>query len=111
MTRPRRPQTEQALVEKLLALEDEARRAAFLSRHRSLLRPDLVTKLTEQVRDRVRVDVQQALRLADAALSIAHKLKDKGSLARALRAKANAHYAVGEHASAVDLPRAGGRSF
>ncbi|MGB7586636.1 MAG: CHAT domain-containing protein [Terriglobales bacterium] len=103
MTRPRRPQTEQALVEKLLALEDEARRASFLSRHRSLLRPDLVTKLTEQVRDRVRVDVQEALRLADAALSIAHKLKDKGSLARGLRAKANAHYAVGEHASAVDL--------
>jgi len=90
-------------MEKLLALDDETRRAAFLSRNRSLLRTDLVTKLTDQVREKVRVDVQQALRLADAALDIAHKLDDKGSLARALRAKANALYAEGKHAAAVDL--------
>lgn len=102
MTPPHRPLSEQALVEKLLAL-DESRRAAFLSRHRSLLRSDLVTKLTDQVREQVRVDVQHALRLADAALGIARKLEDKGSLARAQRAKANALYARGEHAPAVDL--------
>jgi CHAT domain-containing protein len=100
---PRRPSSEQALVDKLLGLDDETRRAAFLSRHRSLLRSELVTKLTDQVREQVRVDVQQALRLADAALGIAHKLDDKGALARALRAKANALYAKGEHAAAVDL--------
>src|SRR5580704_5715129 len=100
---PRRPPSEQALMEKLLALDDETRRAAFLSRNRSLLRTDLVTKLTDQVREKVRVDVLQALRLADAALDIAHKLDDKGSLARALRAKANALYAEGKHAAAVDL--------
>jgi len=100
---PRRPPSEQTSVEKLLALDDDARRAAFLSRNRSLVRPELVIKLTEQVREQVRVDVQQALRLADAALSIARKLDDKGNLARALRAKANALYAKGEHASAVDL--------
>lgn len=103
MTGPRRPPSEQTLLEKLLALDDETRRAAFLSRHRPLLRPDLVTKLSDQVREQVRVDVQQALRLADAALAIAHKLDDKAALARALRAKANALYARGEHASAVDL--------
>jgi CHAT domain-containing protein/lipopolysaccharide biosynthesis regulator YciM len=91
------------LVEKLLALDGEARLAAFLSRHRSLLRSELVTQLTDRVREQVRVDVQQALRMANAALSIAHKLDDKGSLARALRAKANALYAKGEHAAAVDL--------
>jgi CHAT domain-containing protein len=100
---PRRRQpSEQVLVEKLLVL-DEAQRAAFLSRNRSLLRSDLVIKLTDQVRELVRADVQQALHLADAALGIAHKLGDKGALARALRAKANALYARGEHASAVDL--------
>ncbi len=103
MTPPRRPPSEQALVEKLLALDSETRRAAFLARHRSLLRSDVVIKLTDQVREQVRVDVQHALRLADAALGIAHKLDDKGSLARAQRAKANALYARGEHAAAVDL--------
>ncbi len=102
MTRPRRPPSEQALLGKLLAL-DEARRAAFLLRHRSLLRAELVTKLTDRVREQVRVDVQQALSLADAALGIARKLNDKGALARALRAKANALYARGEHAPAIDL--------
>jgi CHAT domain-containing protein/predicted negative regulator of RcsB-dependent stress response len=99
----RRPTGEQPLLEKLLALDSDARRAAFLSRHRSLLRSDLVVQLTDRVREQVRVDVQQAIRLADVTLSIARKLKDKGSLARALRAKANALYARGEHAGAVDL--------
>jgi CHAT domain-containing protein len=103
VTASRRPPSEKQLVEKLLALDHETRRAAFLSRHRSLLRSELVTTLTDQVREQVRVDVQQALRLADAALGIARKLDDKGSLARALRARANALYAKGEHASAVDL--------
>jgi CHAT domain-containing protein len=99
----RRPTGEKPELEKLLALDSEKRRAMFLSRHRSLLRPDLVTQLTDQVREQVRVDVQQAVRLADAALSIAHKLDDQAALARALRAKANALYAGGEHAAAVDL--------
>ncbi|HLW88438.1 MAG TPA: CHAT domain-containing protein [Terriglobales bacterium] len=99
----RRATGKQPLLEQLLALDGDARRAAFLERNRSLRRPDLVTQLTDQVREQVRVDVHQALRLADAALSIAHKLDDKGSLARALRAKANALYAKGEHAAAVDL--------
>jgi CHAT domain-containing protein/Tfp pilus assembly protein PilF len=99
----RRPTGDQSPLGKLLALDSDARRAAFLSRHRPLLRADLVIELTDRVREQVRIDVQQSLRLADAALSIAHKLKDKGSLARALRARANALYAKGEHAVAVDL--------
>ena len=58
----RRPTGEKPELEKLLALDSEKRRAMFLSRHRSLLRPDLVTQLTDQVREQVRVDVQQAVR-------------------------------------------------
>ena len=94
---------DQALLEKLQALPDDHRRAAFLSRHRRLLRADLVVRLTDQVREQVRVNVQQALRLADATLSMARKLDDKSALARSLRAKANALYAHGEHAEAVNL--------
>ena len=61
MTPPRRAPSEQQLLKKLAALADEAQRAAFLSRHRSRLRPEIVTELTERVREQVRVDVQQAL--------------------------------------------------
>ncbi len=100
----RRPSAnKEHLLEKLVALDDETSRAGFLSRHPLLLQSEIVTQLTEQVREQVRVDVQHALRMADAALGIATKLGDKPSLARAKRAKANALYAQGEYAAAVEL--------
>jgi CHAT domain-containing protein len=91
------------LLSKLLTLDDETSQAKFVSENQSLLQPEVVAELTDQVREQVRVDVQQALRMANAALTIANKLDDKESLARALRAKANVLYSKGEHASAVDL--------
>jgi CHAT domain-containing protein len=103
VTPPRRASSEQQLLKKLVGLSDEAQRVAFLSRHRSRLRPEIVTELTDRVREQVRVDVQQALHIADTALAIARKLNDKGSMAWALRAKANALYAKGEYAAAVAL--------
>jgi len=103
VTPQREVSTKQFLLDKLAALEDEKSKAEYLSRHRTLLKSEVVTELTELVREQVRVDVQQALRLADAGLSIAAKLDDKPTLARAQRAKANALYAKGEHAAAVDL--------
>ena len=103
MTPLRRAPSEQQLLKKLASLSGEAQRAAFLSRHRSRLRPEIVTQLTEQVREQVRVDVQQAVRIADTALAVARQLKDKASLAWALRAKANALYAEGEYSAAVAL--------
>jgi CHAT domain-containing protein len=103
VTPPRRAPSEQQLLKRLAALADEAQRAAFLSRHRSRLRPEIVTELTERVREQVRVDVQQALHIADTALAIAKELNDKGSMAWALRGKANALYAKGEYAPAVAL--------
>ena len=104
MTAPGRPLTNtKQLLSKLLTLDDETRQAKFVSENQSLLQPEVVAELTDQVREQVRVDVQQALRMANAALTIANKLDDKESLARALRAKANVLYSKGEHASAVDL--------
>jgi CHAT domain-containing protein len=103
VTAPRHAVNRKQLLVKLLTLEDEASRAKFVSRNRSLVRPEVVSELTEKVREQVRVDVQHALRLAETALVVAGKLDDKESSARALRAKANVLYAKGEHASAVDL--------
>ena len=90
-------------LEKLIALDDDASRATFVASNLSLVRPEIVAELADQARELVRVDVAQALRTADAACAIASALEDKESLARALRAKANALYAKGEHAAAVNF--------
>jgi CHAT domain-containing protein len=91
------------LLEELAAFDDEAGRADFLAQHPRLLGPEVVAELTELVREQVRVDLQQALRIADAALGIANQLGDNLALAKAMRAKANTFYAKGEYAAAVDL--------
>ena len=103
MTKPPPKENQEELVEQLADLADEAVRHEFLLRNPALLKPEVVTELADQVRQKIRVDVQQALRLAEAALAIASDLDHKESRARALRAKANVLYAQGEHATAVDL--------
>jgi CHAT domain-containing protein len=103
LTPPREELKQEHLLETLVALDDDASRVEFLQQHPLLLRSEVVKELTERVREQVRVDVQQALRMADATVSIAEKLEDKQALALAKRAKANALYAKGEYAAAVDL--------
>jgi tetratricopeptide (TPR) repeat protein len=93
------------LCGELSRLPDEASRRAFLSRSPELLHVEIVEELAEAVRHQVRVDVQQALRLAEGALAIAVELPDKEALARALRAKANALWFLGQCKFAVDLFR------
>lgn len=102
MKKARGQASRESLLQKLIKLKDDASRKEFLSRNRALLEPDVVTELSEQVREQVRVDVPRALRMADAAVQIADKLKNQESRARALRAKANVLYTKGEHAAAVD---------
>jgi tetratricopeptide (TPR) repeat protein len=92
----------QQLLRELAGLTSDARRQKFLQQHRSLLQPEVVSELAEKVREQVRVDVPRALHLADAAIAISRKLKNKESKATALRAKANVLYVKGEHAAAAD---------
>ncbi len=91
------------LWQELLALGDEGLQKEFLSRHPVLLSPEAVAKYTDQIREQIRVDVPQALRMADAVLLAATMTGDRESMARAFRAKANVLYAKGEHAAAVEL--------
>ncbi len=91
------------LFAQLAELPDEPARREFLARNPHLFKTEVVTALADQAREKIRVDVRQALSLAEAALVIAAGLDNKESLARALRAKANVLYARGEHAAAVDL--------
>lgn len=94
---------EERLLLELARLPDAASRERFLSRHRQLLQARIVEQLAEAVRERVRVDTREALELAEAALTIAQELGDREHLARSLRAKANALYALGQNKAALQL--------
>jgi len=103
MTPPEVVPGNEPLFKELANISDQAQLAEFVSQHPSLLQPAIVEEFTDRVREQIRIDVQQALHMADAVLLLAHRLDDKESLARAFRAKANVLYARGEHASAIEL--------
>ncbi len=93
---------DQRLYADLATLADDRSRRKFLSRHPRLLRPEVVARLSEIVPQKVRVDVKEALALAEAAETIARKLRSAEALAQSLRAKGNALYALNEHKAAVE---------
>jgi len=86
-----------------IGISDEAQLEGIVSRHPNLIQPAAIEEFTGLIREQIRVNVQQALRMSDAALLLAHRIQDRESLARALRAKANVLYATGAHAAAVEL--------
>jgi CHAT domain-containing protein/tetratricopeptide (TPR) repeat protein len=90
------------LVEEMANLKDDASRNRFLSR-RPIYRSSVVQQLNEASREKLRIDPQQALALAEAAVAIAGKIpEDKEATARAFRAKANALYTLGDNAQALE---------
>jgi CHAT domain-containing protein/tetratricopeptide (TPR) repeat protein len=93
----------ETMVAQLSALAGEEARRRFVAEHRRLWTPSIAQELAGRVRQMVRVDTSSALRLADAAMDISELLGDKLALAHSLRAKANALYAVDQHAAAVEL--------
>jgi CHAT domain-containing protein len=89
------------LFSRLGQIESEPARRRFLARHTSLAQPEIVKQISDLVLEKIRVDTREALRLADAALLIARKLRRKEVLALGLRTKGNALYASGENRAAV----------
>ncbi len=90
------------LFAQLAHFESEPARRKFLTRHKSLARPEVVKQLSDLVLEKIRVNTREALCLADAALLIARKLRRKEELALGLRTKANALYASGDNRSSVE---------
>jgi CHAT domain-containing protein len=90
------------LVSGLGALQNDVNRRKFLTRHKSLLRSEVVRRLAPLVVERIRVDAKQALLLAEGTLLIARKLRRKAEIALALRAKANALFASDDNLGAVE---------
>src|SRR5271168_3089683 len=92
----------ETLFAELSLLASEPARRKFISRHKELLRPEIVAQLARLVVQKIRVSVQEALHLAEATVLIAKRLRNKESLALSLRAKANALYSSGDNRAAVD---------
>jgi CHAT domain-containing protein len=98
------PQTESdSMIERLLALDDTSSRARLVVENPATPWDEIVKTLTERVWQEVRVDTHLAKRLAEAALDVALALDKPSLLARSLRAKANAMYALDDHSEAVQL--------
>jgi len=97
----RRVSTEKSIAE-LASLDSDAERRKYLTGHRSLVHAGVVERLARLVVERVRVDTREAVRLAEAAVLIGKRLRRRHSLALGLRAKANALYACGNNAAAVE---------
>src|SRR6266576_2850654 len=91
------------LLPELTQLENDADRQEFLSRNPMLVRAEVVQELAPLVVKKIRLDVREALRLAEGAVLIAQTLGEQESVALALRAKANALFACRENRAAVGL--------
>jgi CHAT domain-containing protein len=97
-----RKKTRAELLSELAVLGTDSARREFLKRHKTLVHGEVVDQLAKLVVERIRVDTQQAVHLAEAAVLIAKRLRRKDSLALGFRAKANAFYACGNNAAAVE---------
>jgi tetratricopeptide (TPR) repeat protein len=90
------------LIAEMGTISGDPARRQFLARHKSLIRAGVVDRLSQLVVERVRVSTPEALNLAEAAVMIAKRMRRKGDLALALRAKANALYASGDNRAAME---------
>ncbi|PYX88567.1 MAG: hypothetical protein DMG68_08095 [Acidobacteria bacterium] len=98
------PKTEvDALIERLLAAADSSARKELVSQHSGAAWNEVVRVLTERVWREIRVDTHLAERLADTAIEVAEVIGDPVSLAKSLRSKANAMYALDQHPAAIEL--------
>ena len=75
---------DERLDAELATLADDRSRRKFLSRHPALLRRETVTRLSESVSRKVRVDRKEALALAETAELIARRLRSAEALAQSL---------------------------
>jgi tetratricopeptide (TPR) repeat protein len=94
--------TQEELLSQLARIEKDADRRKFLTRHKTMIRSEVVKQLADLVLEKIRVDTKEALRLAEAAVLIGRKLRRKEDIALGTRAKANALYACGDNRSAVE---------
>ncbi len=93
------------MIERLLALtaNDDASRRELIAQHRALDWEQLVSTLTDRVRQEVHVSAANAQRMADIAILVAETTGSQIALAKSLRAKANALYTLDQHSNAIEM--------
>jgi CHAT domain-containing protein len=94
--------SKEELLQQLASVESDSERRKFLASHKELVHTEAVKQLADLVVEKIRVDTKEALRLAEAAVLIASRLRRKEDIALATRAKANALYASGDNRAAVE---------
>jgi len=90
----------EALLAELSGITDETLRARFLEQNQ-LYSPVVIKRLNDAARTKLRVDPRQSIALADAAVTIAERLRGEELLGPSLRAKANALYVLGDNQSSL----------
>jgi CHAT domain-containing protein len=91
------------IIDRLLSLDEPSSRVLLVTEHPAIAWHEIVMTLTERVWQEVRIDTHRAKYLADAALDVAQTMNVPSLVARSLRAKANAMYALDDHTEAVHL--------
>src|SRR5713101_5188959 len=91
------------MIERLLALDDATSRQQLIAQHPSLDWDQVVSTLTERVRQQVHVSAAIARHLADVAIAVAETAGSPTALAKSLRAKANALYSLDDHSNAIEM--------
>ncbi|MGH9715528.1 MAG: CHAT domain-containing protein [Candidatus Acidiferrales bacterium] len=92
-----------AVLRKLGALADDSSRDRYLKSRPGLLRKVVALYLNDVVRSQLRADTRQALSLAEAAVTIARRVRSREAMALSLRSKANALYMLGQNKRALDF--------
>ncbi len=99
---PQNPASTRKALDQLAKLSDDAGRRKFFARHRPLATANFAKLVTEAVVPHGRIETPRAMRLAEAALFLSHKLREKPILGLSLRAKGNALNLAGQNQDAID---------
>jgi CHAT domain-containing protein/tetratricopeptide (TPR) repeat protein len=100
-TAPIIDRSQDELLNYLLKLQGDGAQTRFLTKHPELLKADVVSWLTDSVREQARIDTGRATTLAKMAVKIARKLGNNAAVAQSLRAMGNALHVSGQNKSAV----------
>lgn len=112
MTAKAAQQTESdAMIQRLLAAEDDPRRRELVAQHHLIDWNEVVSALTDRVRQQVHVSTADAQRLADIAIVVAETVGSQVALAKSQRAKANTLYALDQHAAAIEMHQSAASLF
>jgi CHAT domain-containing protein len=100
-----------AMIQRLLALKDDARRRELVEQYPAVDWDQVVSTLTDRVRQEIHVSTAEAERLAEIAIVIADKTGSQIAMAKSQRAKANTLYALDQHSAAIEMHQSAASLF